>query len=290
MSDGNALVNLGDISKPATVLIEKISDAVGGIAKPWQIKRVAKAEAEAHLIHAQAKIEITELEQRALVRLAREEGQKQENIESIAAKAIPQISNDSKPELIEKDWLTHFFDKSRLISDEEMQTLWSSILAGQANNPGAFSKRTVDLVGTLDKSDALLFSKFCGFAWMIGGVTALVLDESHDVFIKNGINFSSLTHLDNLGLITFNNLTGFVRRGFGKYAHLFYYGKPVIIEFPQDTNELQLGKVLFTRAGQELATVCDSRPLNDYFEFVLEKWMNSGYLLSTPVKYKGGSV
>ena len=145
-------------------------------------------------------------------------------------------------------------------------------------------------MATLDKSDALLFAKFCGFAWMIGGVTALVLDENHEVFEKNGINFSSLTHLDNLGLITFNNLTGFVRRGFGKYAHLFYYGKPVIIEFPQDANEFQLGKVLFTRAGQELATVCGSRPFNDYFEFVLEKWMNSGYLLSSPVKSKEDSV
>lgn len=36
MSDGKGLVNLGDLSKLATVLFEKISDAVGGIAKPWQ--------------------------------------------------------------------------------------------------------------------------------------------------------------------------------------------------------------------------------------------------------------
>ena len=40
----NPLVNLGDLSKPAVVLVEKISDAVGGIFKPYQIVRVAKAE------------------------------------------------------------------------------------------------------------------------------------------------------------------------------------------------------------------------------------------------------
>ncbi len=45
MTDGTSLVNIGELSKPATVLVEKISDAVGGIAKPWQIRRIAKAEA-----------------------------------------------------------------------------------------------------------------------------------------------------------------------------------------------------------------------------------------------------
>ena len=39
----NALINLGDLTKPANTLIEKISDAGVGISAPWQIKRVAKA-------------------------------------------------------------------------------------------------------------------------------------------------------------------------------------------------------------------------------------------------------
>lgn len=63
MSGGGSLINLGELSKPATVLIEKVSDAVGGIAKPWQIKRVANAEAEAAKIKAIAQLEITDLEQ-----------------------------------------------------------------------------------------------------------------------------------------------------------------------------------------------------------------------------------
>ena len=40
----NPLINIDELSKPATVLIEKISDAVGGIFEPSQIVRVAKAE------------------------------------------------------------------------------------------------------------------------------------------------------------------------------------------------------------------------------------------------------
>lgn len=284
MSESGALVNFGDVSKPATVLIEKISDAVGGIAKPWQIKRVARAEAEADLIRAKTKIEITELEQRALVRMVSEEGQKQENIENITAKALPHLSPEAKPEQVEKDWLTHFFDRCRLVSDQEMQSLWSNILAGQANNPGSFSKKTIELVATMDKADAQLFSRFCTFAWMIGDLAALVLDVQSDVLNRAGINFSSLNHLDTLGLVTFNELTGYVRRGLGKYAKVFYYGQPVIIEFPQDQNELQLGKVLFTKAGLELASICGSTSSKDYFTYVLAEWQKQGYVLSSPIQ------
>src|ERR1700674_3498245 len=130
---GGGIINLGELSKPATVLIEKISDAVGGIAKPWQTVRVAKAEARADLIRTQTKIEISEIEHRALLRMVREEGKRQENIESITAKAIPHLAPDSKPEEVDDDWITHFFERCRLVSDAEMQSLWAKMLAGEAN-------------------------------------------------------------------------------------------------------------------------------------------------------------
>jgi hypothetical protein len=44
MSQGGGLINLGDRTKLATILIEKISDAIGGIFRPHQICRIAQAE------------------------------------------------------------------------------------------------------------------------------------------------------------------------------------------------------------------------------------------------------
>jgi hypothetical protein len=35
----NSLINLGDLSKPMTALIEKISEAMGGLFKPIQVVR-----------------------------------------------------------------------------------------------------------------------------------------------------------------------------------------------------------------------------------------------------------
>jgi hypothetical protein len=173
---GNSLVNLGDLSKPATVLIEKISEAVGGVFKPFQITRVAKAEAEAEVIRAEAQIQVSDLQRRAMYRFLAEEARKQSNIESITGNALPLLTEGSSPQNVENDWITNFFDKSRIISDEEMQKLWSKVLAGESNRPGAFSKRTVNLLADLDKRDAELFTHLCGFVWVIGSLTPLIFD------------------------------------------------------------------------------------------------------------------
>ena len=69
----NSLINLGELSKPATVFIEKISNAVGGICQPWQMKRVAKAEAEIAITKAQTEIQVTGLQRRAMQRFFEEE-------------------------------------------------------------------------------------------------------------------------------------------------------------------------------------------------------------------------
>ena len=280
---GGSLINLGELSKPATVLIEKISDAVGGIAKPWHIRRVATAEAKADLVRAQTRIEISELEERALLRMVREEGKKQENIESITEKAIPHILPDAKPESVEDDWITHFFDRGRLVSNAEMQTVWASILAGEATRPGSFAKKTVDLVATLDMADANLFAKLCTFAWDFCGISVFVHDEKHKIFNDCGINFETLTHLDNIGLITFNSISGFGRHPMPNKIFAAYYGRLICIELPAGETTFHTGRVMLTRAGLQLAPVCGSLKSDPYFTFMLDCWLERNYILSSPV-------
>src|ERR1700730_6385222 len=132
----NNLINFGDLGRPATALIEKISDAVGGIFKPYQIIRVAKAESEANRIQAESQIQVTDLHRRAMHRFLEEEP-KQSNMEAIIKNALPLLEDKSAPQNVADDWITNFFDKSRIVSDRDMQQLW------------AFSKRTVNLLADL---------------------------------------------------------------------------------------------------------------------------------------------
>ncbi|MBU4305358.1 MAG: DUF2806 domain-containing protein [Candidatus Omnitrophica bacterium] len=277
----NSLINLGDLSKPATVLIEKISAAVGGIFKPYQIERVAKAEAKAEIIKAQTQIEVTDLHRRAISRFIAEEAQKQNNIENITVKAIPQLKDSANPNNIEDDWITNFFDKCRIISDEEMQSLWAKVLSGEANNPGTYSRRTVNFLGSLDKVDASLFIALCGFGWQIGDVVPLIYDAQAQIYNDKGINFNTVTHLDDIGLISFNSLVGFQRIKYPKKIKIYYYRTPLNIEFKNENdNSLNIGQVLLTKTGQQLAPICGSKPVDGFRDYVIEKLKKEGLIIS----------
>ncbi len=105
-----------------------------------------------------------------------------------------------------------------------------------------------------------------------------------DIFTKNGINFSSLKHLDSIGLISFESTSGYKRVGFGKWKQMLYFGTPVLIEFDKDeNNEVQLGKALLTQAGQELALICGAQKNNDFYEYVIARWYGEGLIMSTPI-------
>lgn len=273
MSDENPLARLGDLAKPATTLIEKISDAVGGVFKPWQIVRVARAEAEACQIQAESQIQVTDLHRRAMHRFLQEEAKKQQNIEAITEKALPLLEDKSAPQNMADDWITNFFDKSRIVSDVDMQQLWSRVLAGEANSPGDFAKKTVNLLADLDKSDAELFTNLCGFAWQIGDIIPLVFDDMDERYNRRGIRFNSLAHLESLGLIQFNDIVGFQRMKLPKSMTVFYYGKIATLTLPHEKdNAIPLGKVLLTRAGQQLAPVCGSTPVDGFYEFIYDRW------------------
>ncbi len=283
MDNGKSLINIGELAKPATTLIEKISDAIGGYFKPYQIRRVAQAEAEAEKIKALSKIDIAELTHRALGRFLAEETKKQDNIESITTMALPQLHDDSRPQDIEGDWIVNFFDKCRLVSDKEMQALWAKVLAGEANSPGNYSKRTVNFLESLDKTDANQFTSLCRFAWLIGDITPLIFIKEGSLYEKYNINFDTIKHLDDIGLLRFEGLTGFNKIVNSKKLVVFYHGIPIIIEFNNEqNNELKVGNILLSKIGQELAPICGSKALPDFVDFVITKWMSQGLILSSP--------
>ena len=272
----NNLINLGNVgnlTKSADTLVKKISNAVGEFFEPRQIIRVAEAKAEAAKIEAQSEIEITDLHRRAARRWIGEEAQRQRNMESITAKALPQLNETATPSSVEDDWIVNFFEKSRIVSDNEMQELWSRVLAGEANDPGTYSKRTVNFLSDLDKGEAALFTKFCGFAWVIGDLVPLVFNVQAEIYKKHGINFGALQHLDSIGLVKFEPVTGFLRQGLPKRFTVNYYGRPLSLEMSKDAdNSLKIGETLLTRTGNELAPICGSKPVEGFLEYVKDQW------------------
>ena len=291
----------GDWSKPAQVFIEKVADAIGGGVRPWQLKRVARAEAEVAILKAEAEASAkqvlaaahlpeTPVGLRAVQRMVTEEVRKQVNIESIAVQAAERLKDDANPEGVEQDFITHLFDKASNTSDAEMQSLWASLLAGEANAPGSFSKRTVDLVGSLDKRDAELFTKFCSCCWMIlDKVTALATKNTRDVMGSElGVDFAALVHLDAIGLIRFDSIAGFKRRfgvpDFPANLPLHYFGRPLHVHFTAEPVELDLGAAFLTNAGEELARISGAAMNETIFDATIGDFVEGKLAAFSPLK------
>lgn len=297
---GDISIDVGELSKPATVLINKISNAVGILYEPRRIKQKAKAEVEAQETKVLGSLKIQDIiEQRALIRLVTEEVKNQENIESITSKALTSLDADAKPDEIEDDWLRNFFSKCKLISDDEMQTIWSKILAGEANNSGTFSKRTIEFLSMMDKSDAVLFDNFSKFCWYRCSKCSLplIFDYSSDdnLYKKFDISYHTLNHLSMIGLINFENLG--LEQSFNsddKTLELNYYGRILILDI-QDNKKLNVGFVSLMKVGSDLMSVLHpmissdtlaSQYYNEYYHSVVNNLYHQGIVLSEPLENK----
>jgi hypothetical protein len=72
-----------------------------------------------------------------------------------------------------------------------------------------------------------------------------------------------------------------------KNFYILYFGQPLLLEMPKDEgNELDIGHVLLTKVGQELAPICGSKPIDGFVEFVKEEWKAH---IPAPVTERGAS-
>jgi hypothetical protein len=276
------ITNLTGFEKPASVLIEKISDAIGGLALPWQMRRVAKADAEVTLIKAEKQFKLTEVQQRGMERLVFDAATQQQNIEAIAYKAIELLSDTAKPEQLEQDWLRAFFDKSKNVSDTEMQDLWAKLLAQETNANKSVSKRTINLVEDFDKSDAFLFEVLCktlvclpteilfkdGFYSVNKCEPAPIImsNGENSFFNEMGLTYSKLCHLESIGLIVFTKF-GYISKPVNEEPSAWiYHDKGIYFEPHVNDKNLYFGAITLTKAGEELAKIAAKKQQSGFFE------------------------
>ena len=253
MDNDISLVNLGKLSPAVVKLITSVEKGIGGIFKPIQIKRVAKAKAAAMLIDTEANIRKEELIARANARLAATEARRQENIEAIVTKAtkvIQQLPYDATDTPVNQDWIAAFFEDCKDIGEDKIQELWGKILAGEVVSPGTFSRRTLQALKTLETEDVEAFKVFCS-------VSMTHSDTSHKRFVlspkRNAGKVKMMQEiLVSAGLLESGDVEINIDEDFK------YFGHDVWLD--QKTPEGNCRKVHlrhFTRVGNQLFNIAD---------------------------------
>lgn len=178
---------------------------------------------------------------------------------------------------VDSGWLLNVLDKCKTVSDPEVQDLWSSILAGESDKQGSFSHLTVNSLENFGKRDAEWFISLCGFVCEINAEPIPIIEGvSHEIYARNGINPEVLEHLCALNVIESASFWGGSRGttrpheprlNVGESISIFYFGKKLqYMNAGQSRDELNVGTIAFTSIGKELLSICDNKPVDDFFE------------------------
>ena len=133
----------------------------------------------------------------------------------------------------------------------------------------------------LSEENKKLFAVLHQFIWIQGEPLPLIFDVNAKVYADQGITEYALKQLEADGLLNFEP-DGYVKKKFGKHTRLFYCGSPTKIGFPNGmNNQLDLGCVILTEKGKMLVSVQDMSRNQVFYEYVIRRWYESGYLVSS---------
>ncbi|WP_341782795.1 DUF2806 domain-containing protein [Pseudomonas putida] len=286
MANDFSLIDLKGLSEPLTKLVDSVSKGIGVLYEPIAKVRNAKADAASMLILADAKEKVDELTYRALERVTYQAVRRQRNIDSIVHGAAKYLPDEVSTEEVDEDWLVNFFNLGQDVGNDEMQIIWSKLLAGEVARPGSFKARTVNAVKSLSAEEANLFTVLCGFSFKIDGGEWVLPIFSHDFFSyirANGFSVASEVHLKSIGLLSANEIWYGSSRSDRKIP--LEYHSTEFLAFPDesedddddydddDDDEIQGGFIQafpFTETGMELARIAGGKPDFNYLKILLD--------------------
>lgn len=252
---------------------------ISRFSEPEHVVRMAQAEREAAIIRAQSEIEVTDLQQRAVERWAMEQERHQWNLEKINHGALLNLQPDAKPDQVADDWLENVFDKCRHVSDREMQSLWSKIIASEFNQPGSFSRKTVNMMVDIGSEDARTFARLCRFQCTVFGEThPMVIGRDQSIYLAEGILSDDLKVLTELGLIEATDGT-WTENVQGRSFTVHYFNRSISTGYLPGQEIVMLGRVRYTRAGREISRIIPLTELPEFFEWLKTIMRPQGFFI-----------
>lgn len=109
------------------------------------------------------------------------------------AEALDNPNAESSSEEPSATWTSRFMKYVSDLRDEDAFRLWGKILAGEIRKPGSFSLKTLEILHTLDISDAENFSRIAPYV-----INSDFIPE--EAFAKAGVTVFASAPLESLGL------------------------------------------------------------------------------------------
>lgn len=274
---------IDSLNQPMQKLMDTISGAIGKVYEPHYKRKMADAKAYEieqignairnncdmpiiYNVDGSLQVDTSNYEdliKRTGARLAFQEIQKQENIESIVDNAYQLLAQETEVSDVPVDngWMIRFINSVGDITDKDLQMLWSKILAGEIKNPNTFSLRSLEVLKNMTKYEAELFQKMAAF------VTDGYIINDNIISTKHNFSYEDILKLDDCGLI---NSDGKINRNIPLFDNPIIMSNKNYILLSNETKNsdkpiISLNVFLLTEAGNNILEMLDIDSNNDYF-------------------------
>ena len=263
------------------MLVKYTASGIGAVAgsalAPWRARQMAKArtieaagEARALELIAQAQAQallpfrseaddlrgVVNIETEGMAqRIEFQESKRQANIVSVVRGAAEELGDEEVPQHEpDSDWPARFFTDVQDISSDELQKIWSKILAGEVRQPGSTSLRTLSLLKNMSKTDAEVFRVLCRYVIndVLHQKCYLALEDVPDLSAFVQMQELGLMHVG-LDLVRVLNLNDDGELTAGYCNHLLYLNG-------EKNRGIKIHGPVLTGPGKELNRFCDNEP------------------------------
>lgn len=200
----------------------------------------------------------------------------QKAIAEIAMKNAKQGTDFSKNSGVNEEWLERFMESARFVSSEEVQWIWGRILANEFEKPGSTPPTMIRVLSEITADLAKAFRILCSMAIDIfpldevgnieSGFQQLIVpyENNDETFWNIGVDFNTLNELDTLGVLKFETVTGYVKKGFSNKKILLRIDNELEVAEKYDANGFPIGNVILTSVGESLKSITETIKIDGY--------------------------
>jgi len=178
---------------------------------------------------------------------------------------------------VDDDWLFAWREQAGKVSNEDLQRMWGSVLAGEVKAPGRYSIRTLEFLKMLSKTEAETISKLARYI-IAGSIARNQLKHLE----SNGVSFSMLMQMQELGVLSGVESIGLSTTYQSALKDRFLrgfisHGKILILEHEDPHKTVDFEIYVLTAVGEQLLELGSFEPDLEYLRLVGREFAGKGF-------------
>lgn len=200
------------------------------------------------------------------------------DIALINAKEGTSFSEDSG---VNVEWYDRFMESAGFVSDEQVKEVWGKILAKEFEKPGSTPSNMIRILSELSPTCAQAFRTICSMRYttliledntLLGTIESVAIPYNNNAewMVNNGLSLRMLNELEAMGLIKYENLTGFINKNIRGNRLYVMVGNNAYRVVKHKEDSLPFGNVMLTTAGECLRRITPIQEIEGYDNVLLD--------------------